>query len=114
MSKAGEAPKRGDVIVLQFNPQAGQEQASRRPAVVISDEKYNAKTSLAVVCPITTEDKGYPFQVELPEGMNVAGFVLADHVKSLDWRARNARKIETVDAATLEDILAKLLTLIDP
>ena len=114
MSKAGEAPERGDIIVLQFNSQAGYEQANRRPAVVISDKRYNAKTSLAAVCPITTEDKGYPFQVALPEGMRTTGFVLADHVKSLDWRARNARRIETVDAATLEDILAKLLVLIDP
>ena len=83
-------PGRGDIVWLDFNPQAGHEQAGRRPALVLSPSSYNERTGLALFCPVTTAVKGYPFEVHLPQGGNITGVVLSDHIKSLDWRARNA------------------------
>lgn len=97
---------------LDFDPQAGQEQALRRPALVLSPARYNIKTSLAIVCPITTRVKGHPFEVQLPEGGAVTGVVLVDHIKSLDIRARKAEYICTVSADVLTEVLAKLETLL--
>lgn len=105
-------PKRGDAVWLTFDPQAGHEQAGRRPAVVLSPEAYNAKTGLAVFCPITTHEKGYPFEVKIPAGMKVSGVVLADQVKSLDWRVREATLICSLPAATIAEALEKLGTLL--
>src|SRR2546425_7609843 len=83
-------PDVGDLVWLNFMPQAGHEQAGRRPALVLSPLTYNDKASLAVVCPITSRAKGYPFEVPLPKGLMIAGVVLADHLKSVDWRERRA------------------------
>ncbi len=83
-------PDRGDVIWLQFNPQAGHEQAGRRPALVISPKAYNRKVGLLICCPITNQKKGYPFEVNLPEGIGITGVILSDQVKSLDWKVRQA------------------------
>jgi mRNA interferase MazF len=83
-------PARGDIIWLTFNPQAGHEQAGRRPALVLSPSEYNEKVWLAILCPITSQIKGYPFEVEIPDGLPVTGVVLADQGKSLDWKARQA------------------------
>jgi mRNA interferase MazF len=83
-------PERGDVVWITFNPQAGHEQAGYRPAVVLSPKTYNGKVGLALLCPITSQIKGYPFEVEVPEGLSVNGVILSDQVKSLDWKARNA------------------------
>ena len=80
------APDRGHVVWLTFNPQAGHEQAGRRPALVLSPKSYNAKVGLMLCCPITSRAKGYPFEVALPADLGIAGVVLADQVKSLDWR----------------------------
>src|SRR5215218_2502163 len=90
-------PDRGDVVWLDFNPQTGHEQAGRRPALVLSPVAYNRKVGLALVCPITSQVKGYPFEVQMPEGTEVAGVILADQVKSLDWRARRAKVVERVE-----------------
>jgi len=79
-------PDRGDVVWLMFDPQAGHEQAGRRPALVISPKAYNAKIGLSFVCPITGQAKQYPFEVGIPSGLPVSGVVLADQLKSLDWR----------------------------
>ncbi len=105
-------PKRGDAVWLTFDPQAGHEQAGRRPAVVLSPEAYNRKAGLAVFCPITTQKKGYPFEVDLPAGLRVSGVVLADQVKSLDWRAREATLICALPAKTIAEALEKLGTLV--
>ena len=86
-------PGRGDVVWLAFDPQAGHEQAGRRPALVLSPATYNSKTGLALFCPITSQVKGYPFEVPLPPGMAVSGVVLSDQLKSLDWRIRKAEFI---------------------
>lgn len=83
-------PDRGEVVWLTFTPQAGHEQAGRRPALVISPALYNKKAGLALFCPITTKVKGYPFEVGIPKGLKTEGVVLSDQVKSLDWRARKA------------------------
>ena len=83
-------PKRSDIVWLTFTPQAGHEQAGHRPALVLSPERYNRKVGLALACPITSQVKGYPFEVPIPPGLEVSGVVLADQVKSLDWKARKA------------------------
>jgi mRNA interferase MazF len=105
-------PDRGDIVWLDFNPQAGREQANRRPALVLSPAAYNGKVRLAVVCPITTKVKGYPFEVAIPEGLPVSGVVLADQVKSLDWQVRNAEFICKVPSTTSAEAIAKLKALL--
>ena len=84
-------PSRGDIVWLSFTPQAGREQSGHRPALVLSLRTYNGKTNLALMCPITSRVKGYPFEVTLPSASTVSGVVLADQIKSLGWRARRAR-----------------------
>jgi mRNA interferase MazF len=104
----GYVPDTGDLVWLDFDPHAGREQAGRRPAVVLSPSAYNQKASLVVACPITSHIKGYPFEVALPKGLPVAGVILADHVKSLDWRARHAEKASKVSKKVLEEIRDRL------
>jgi mRNA interferase MazF len=111
LSKVTYVPDRGDIIWIQFNPQAGHEQALLRPALVLSPKKYNQKTSLCVVCPMTTQIKGYPFEVKI-EGRDKPLVVLSDQVKSLDWRARQARLKERVSQDVLDDVLGKLAALL--
>jgi len=109
-----QAPERGDVVWLQFDPRAGSEQAGRRPALVISPKAYNRKVGLALVCPITSRTKGYPFEVELPPGLKAAGAVLCDQIKSLDWRARRAARVGAVPGSVMEEVTARILALVDP
>jgi len=106
-------PDRRDVVWIQFDPQAGHEQRGRRPALVISPAAYNGKVGLALLCPITSQVKSYPFEVILPEGTRVKGAVLSDQVKSLDWRARKAKFICRLPKETMDEILAKLNTLLE-
>lgn len=106
-------PRRGDVIWLTFQPQAGHEQTGRRPALVVSPKSYNGKVGLVIVCPITRQVKGYPFEVALPPDLGVEGVVLADQVKSLDWRARDADFHCVVPAHVLDEVIAKLRVLIE-
>jgi mRNA interferase MazF len=105
-------PARGDLVWLQFDPQAGREQAGRRPAIVLSPVSYNAKVGLALFSPITSQRKGYAFEVVLPAGGKITGVVLVDQLKSLDWRARKAEFIEHLPDRVTEDVLAKLETLL--
>jgi mRNA interferase MazF len=106
-------PRQGDVVWLEFSPQAGHEQAGHRPALVLSPESYNRKVGLALFCPITTQVKDYPFEVAIPRGLKVSGVVLSDQVKSLDWKARDTRFACEVPAAVLQDVLARLATLME-
>jgi mRNA interferase MazF len=104
-------PDAGDLIWLDFDPQAGREQAGRRPASVLSSKRFNAKTSLAFVCPITSKVKGYASEVPLPPGLPVFGVVLCSHTRSLDWEARNPVLIANSPADVLlqvKDILASI------
>ena len=95
-----------------MNPQAGHEQAGRRPAAVLSPAAYNGKVGLAILCPITNQTKGYPFEVLIPAGLGVTGAILSDQVKSLDWRARRAELICTLPEATVSEVLQKAGTLL--
>ena len=106
-------PKRGDAVWISFNPQAGHEQAGRRPALVLSPEAYNRKVGLALLCPITSRIKGYPFEVRIPEGSEAKGVILSDQVKSLDWRARRAELICPLPEATVREALRKSGTLLE-
>ncbi len=105
-------PARGDLVWLQFDPQSGHEQAGRRPALVISPQIYNSKVGLALICPITSKVKGYPFEVVLPPEAKVTGAILADQIKSLDWEARQAEFIGQVPAEQVAETLAKIQVLI--
>jgi len=105
-------PKRGDFIWLDFDPRVGHEQIRHRPALVVSPESYNKVTGLALVCPITSKIKKFPFEVEIPAGLKPTGAVLSDHLKSVDWTVRRAEFIDTAPASVLEEVLAKLSALI--
>jgi mRNA interferase MazF len=106
----GYVPDSGDIVWLNFTPQAGHEQARHRPALVLSPASYNYKTSLLVCCPLTTQIKGYPFEVLI--GGSPASAVLADQVKSLDWRSRKARRKGRVTSEQLAEVRAKIRALI--
>ena len=103
-------PDAGDIVWIDFDPQAGREQAGHRPALVLSPAAYNAKTSLMVCCPMTTQVKNYPFEVIVAG--TIPSAVLADQLKSLDWRKRRARRKGAVSAAELADVRAKIRALI--
>jgi len=105
-------PRRGDLVWLSFDPQAGHEQAGRRPAFVVSPEPYNRKTGLFLACPITSMRKGYPFEVPLPAGLPVEGVILADQLKSLDWRARRAEFAAKASPDVVADVQSLVLPLI--
>jgi mRNA interferase MazF len=105
-------PGRGDIIRINLNPTLGHEQQGTRLAVVLSPRSYNQKTSLATVCPITSEKKGYPFEVEIPDGYQVTGVVLADQIKCLDWRSRDGKQVTFLPKNVIEEILGKLRTLL--
>jgi len=105
-------PDRGDAVWLDFDPQAGHEQRGRRPAFVLSPATYNKKVGLMIVCPITTKVKGYPFEVIVPDGIKVTGAILADQVKSFDWKVRRAEKIASLPNSVVQDVLMKLRTLL--
>ncbi len=105
-------PERGDAVWITLNPQAGHEQAGRRPALILSPAAYNGRVGLAILCPISRQIKGYPFEVLIPDGLDVGGVVLADQVKNLDWRAREAELICSLPAQTVTESLQKLNTLL--
>jgi mRNA interferase MazF len=105
-------PERGDFVWLDFQPQAGHEQAGRRPALVLSHYAYNAKVGLAVCCPVTNQAKGYPFEVPVVAA-NLSGVVLADQVKSLDWRVRRADFIAAASDEVVAEVLAKVRAIIE-
>ena len=106
-------PHRGDVVWIDTQPQAGHEQSGRRPVIVLSPKSYNGKVGLALLCPITNQIKGYPFEVMIPSGLKVAGVVLSDQVKSLDWKIRSAEFCDKVPEAVVLEILKKLETLLN-
>jgi mRNA interferase MazF len=110
--KRGYAPEAGDLVWLDFDPQAGREQAGRRPALVLSHAQYNRRVGLAVMCPVTSRQKGYPFEVALPLGLPVSGFVLADQLKNLDWQHRRAELAGHAPAELLDEVRAKIAPLI--
>ncbi len=106
-------PDRGDVIWINLNPQSGHEQSGRRPVVVLSPAKYNGRVGMAILCPITNQIKGYPFEVELPSDLQVTGVILSDQVKCLDWKTRKAEFICKLPSKLTIEVLKKLNTLIE-
>lgn len=106
-------PRRGDLVWLSFDPQAGHEQAGRRPAFVLSPEPYNRKTGLLLACPVTSKVKGYPFEVPLPGGLEVGGVILADQIKNWDWKARRAEFASETDENVVNDVVSLVLPLIE-
>jgi len=110
--KVSYVPEAGDFVWLTFDPQAGREQAGRRPALVLSPRVYNAKSLLALVCPITNQAKGYPFEVAVPAGHGATGVILADHVKSVAWKARNAEKLGQCPIEVVDEVRSRLAPLV--
>lgn len=108
----GDCPDRGHLIWLSLDPQAGHEQAGRRPALVLSPASYNGAAGLALVCPVTSRVKGYPFEVALPEGLAVSGVVLADQAKCLDWAARGASYIGVAPPEVVVEVSRRLAMLV--
>jgi mRNA interferase MazF len=105
-------PDAGDLVWLTFDPQAGHEQRGRRPALILSPRAYNSRARLAIACPITSQVKGYPFEVALPAGSKISGVVLADHVKNLDWEARRVTFEAKAPDETLTDVRERLRVLL--
>ena len=109
----GYVPDRGDLVWLDFDPQSGREQAKTRPALVLSPARYNRLSGLALVCPVTSRSKGNPFEVELPEALETRGVVLSDQVRSLDWKTRNARRIEPIPPEVLDAVIERVAALLE-
>ena len=107
-----KVPDRGDFVWLDFNPQAGREQAGRRPGLVLSPKAYNGPTGLCLVVPVTNRIKGYPFEVQIPPGVSIRGVVLADQIRCLDWRIRNAEIKCEASKDVLDEVLAKVNVLL--
>lgn len=105
-------PNRGDIVYLDFDPTKGHEQKGHRPAFVLSPHPYNQKSSLALLMPITRQQKGYPFEVLLPNGLQLQGVILVDQIRCLDWKARNVRFVESVTEAVIEEVQSKIQPLI--
>jgi mRNA interferase MazF len=105
-------PDAGDLVWLTFDPQSGREQAGRRPALLLSPKAYNAKSGLVLVCPITNQVKGYPFEVAVAAGQGVTGVVLADHLMSVDWKARHAEKLGHCAPEVIDEVRARLAPLL--
>ena len=110
--KGAYIPERGDAVWITLDPHAGHEQAGRRPALVLSPSAYNGRVGLALLCPITSQLKGYPFEVPLPAGLPVTGVVGADQVKSLDWRARKASRIGAIPEEVVAEVVRRLQALL--
>jgi mRNA interferase MazF len=106
-------PDAGDLVWLTFDPQTGHEQRGRRPALILSPRVYNSKARLAIVCPITSHLKGYPFEVALPYGGKISGVILADHLKNLDWQARRVVFEAKAPAEILIDVRERIRALLE-
>ncbi len=98
-------PQKGDFITLSFDPQAGHEQKGRRPALVVSNNLFNKHTGLAIVCPVTNTDRGFPFHLAVPSGSTLTGFVMVEQVKSIDYAVRRAKFVESGAKEFVEDVL---------
>ena len=106
-------PARGDIVKLDFDPILGREQAGYRPALIVTVKQFNQATRLALVCPITSQIKGFPLEVILPDGLITNGVILAFQVKTIDWYERKVKYIESLSIETMEEVTAKLHALID-
>jgi mRNA interferase MazF len=105
---AAYVPKQGDIIAITFDPQYGHEQKGRRPALVVSKDLFNRSTGLAIVCPVTNTDRGFPFHVAIPKDSKLTGFIMVEQVKSVDFRARRAKRIERTNDGLMSEVLSIL------
>lgn len=105
-------PERGDAIWINFNPQAGHEQSGLRPALILTRKAYNSKSKMVICCPITTQVKGNPIEVAIPDGLEVKGVILPNQIKSLDWASRGAKFIDKIPDDVLNSVLAKINALL--
>jgi mRNA interferase MazF len=105
---ADYVPRKGDLIILTFDPQSGHEQRGRRPALVVSNDLFNKHTGLCIACPITNTDRGYPFHVAVPAGGEVTGFVMVEQVKSIDFHTRKAKRVGKAPTPLLDEVLSIL------
>ena len=112
MVAARYVPDAGDFVWLTFDPQAGHEQRGRRPALVLSPRQYNQRAGLALVCPVTSQIKGYPFEAPIPDGQEIGGAVLCDHLKSVDWQQRRATFVEKAPADVLVEVRERIRPLL--
>jgi mRNA interferase MazF len=112
VSRRGYIPERGDVVWMMFGPQAGHEQSGRRPGVVISPSIYNGKTEMALCCPVTSQIKGYPFEVLVPAGLKISGAILADHIRNIDWKTRRAEYLCKLPDKAMDEVTEKILSLL--
>jgi mRNA interferase MazF len=112
VSRRGYVPERGDVVWMLFGPQAGHEQSGRRPGVVMSPSIYNGKTGMALCCPVTSQIKGYPFEVLVPGGLKISGAVLADHIRNIDWKTRRAEYLCKLSDKAINEVTEKILSLL--
>jgi mRNA interferase MazF len=106
-------PHRGDFVWLQFNPQAGREQAGRRPALILSPLRYNEKVGLALACPVTSKVKAYPFEVPVPDGLEVEGAILSDQIRNIDWKQRKAKLISRAPDQLINEVLARIYAILE-
>ena len=109
---ASYCPSRGDIVWIEFLSTAGHEQSGKRPAMVLSPLAYNRTVGLMLCCPITSKEKGYPFEVRIPDGFQISGVVLSDQLRSLDWKSRNVSLIAKAPRELTDDVLAKLQALL--
>jgi len=109
----GYVPKKGDYVAVTFDPQSGHEQKGRRPALVVSNDLFNKHTGLAIVCPITTTRRNFPFHVPIPDNPKITGYVMVEQVKSIDFRARDAHRVARASASVLDEVLSILEACID-
>jgi len=112
VNRESYTPERGEIVWIDFDPQAGHEQSGRRPAVILSPKAYNSKVGLAILCPITNQAKAYPFEVSIPGTLPVRGVILSDQAKSLDWRERKAEFVCRLPTSIVVEVLRKLNTLL--
>lgn len=101
-------PRQGDIIAISFDPQSGHEQKGRRPALVVSKDLFNSSTGLALVCPLTNTERGFPFHVPVPTDSSLTGVIMVEQIKSVDFRARRAKRIEKASEELLSEVLAIL------
>lgn len=106
---AAYVPRQGDIIAITFDPQSGHEQKGRRPALVVSKDLFNRSTGLAIVCPVTNAERGFPFHIPVSKDSKVTGYIMVEQVKSVDFRARRARRIERVS----DEVLSEALSILD-
>ena len=103
---SGYVPKKGDFVIVTFDPQAGHEQKGRRPALILSNDLFNKHTGFAIACPVTNTDRAIPFHVKIPSGFSLTGFVMVDQVKSIDYRHRQAKYVERAPSELLDEALS--------